>query len=121
MLLHHKATHLDNLGLDQARRMVSTHTPNRENEVGHNINVVDHLYSDADAQAKEKIVNCHTLEQIDANIAKLMQDSSEECKRPRFKCPYLGCGKVLSHKTSLNNHLKTHTGEKPYCCRFCPK
>ena len=30
------------------------------------------------------------------------------------------CDKWLSNKVKLNSHIRTHTGERPFQCDFCP-
>jgi hypothetical protein len=36
----------------------------------------------------------------------------------KFKCDYEGCTKQFVEKTRLNEHKKTHFGQKDFVCRY---
>ena len=40
-------------------------------------------------------------------------------KERKFPCRY--CGKKFAHFSTLQNHLRTHTGDKPFQCKFCSR
>ena len=36
-----------------------------------------------------------------------------------YKCLYGKCGKMFPTKHKIERHLRVHSGDKPYHCRFC--
>jgi len=59
------------------------------------------------------------LASIPSHDTKLEQPTakrSKSCDKPSFKCTY--CDKVFTRNSNLINHIRTHTGEKPFACTF---
>nr|CAI5852061.1 unnamed protein product [Callosobruchus analis] len=38
-----------------------------------------------------------------------------------YKCAHSYCDKQFHQKSGLNNHILTHTGERPFKCTVCSK
>ncbi|GBP82115.1 Oocyte zinc finger protein XlCOF22 [Eumeta japonica] len=54
-----------------------------------------------------------------ADLVKHRRRVHEGVQTPRNKICYV-CGRGFSSNKILNNHIRTHTGEKPFACAHCP-
>jgi len=68
-------------------------------------------------QINERYIKCELPSQIVE--CKLEDGKSKEWDIKSFECKK--CSKVFNLKTSLNNHMLTHSNIKPFICSFCGK
>ena len=47
----------------------------------------------------------------------LLQNEPVQLGPYQFACPY--CSKIQKKRSEMIRHIKIHTGEKPFLCKFC--
>ena len=48
----------------------------------------------------------------------ILQNEPMQLGDRQYACPY--CNKIMKMKADVKRHIRTHTGEKPFACKFCP-
>lgn len=69
-------------------------------------------------QAKKTCTTCVKEFASSTSYRRHMKAVHEQIRN--FHCPHPNCGKSFNAKAVLENHVNSHTGEKPFACNLCP-
>lgn len=68
-------------------------------------------------QAKKTCTSCDKEFASSTSYRRHMKAVHEQIRN--FHCIHPGCGKSFNAKAVLENHVNSHTGEKPFSCNLC--
>lgn len=53
--------------------------------------------------------------------SRMMEHIKSHTGEKPFVCPHPSCAKTFTRKFSLHAHLRLHSGEKPFACTYCSR
>ncbi|XP_061758202.1 zinc finger protein 26-like [Nerophis ophidion] len=75
--------------------------------------------SESSFSAEAKPFSCSVCRKSFAKNSHLNEHAKTHTGERPFNCSV--CAKRFTNKSHLNEHVRTHTGEKPFCCSVCVK
>lgn len=76
----------------------------------------------SNVDVKDSSKSLETLDMAEVLLStreQLMSVSHKHSKTRRFQCSVPECAKAFSQRGSLNRHMRSHLGIRPYSCPFC--
>ena len=73
--------------------------------------------TEGQSQKTDRVPSINSDPDTSGSIASAEQASSSPLKV--FACPFKGCKSAFRRSYLLERHKRTHTGEKPFECRYC--
>ncbi|XP_055600733.1 zinc finger protein 271-like [Uranotaenia lowii] len=104
---------------DAEDKTETSHDDEIPNETLNRMEPDDHNFEDPHLQDKTSSVIVTSPKKNEVSADSIVESGNTQAPTNEHECPI--CHKSFSRKFVLNNHMRQHTGERPFLCDSCPK